>query len=139
MTNRNAVGVCIVLVLAVATGVAAAEPAAPRWLSGPDRAFNCTHYLEGEVAYRKPVQVKPGRPMTLDLPVDKVVKFTLSAAPAEKRGKVTYSLEGAPPGANLTGEVRVEGRAHARPGVSDRARRPRWGCGGSMADVGPDR
>jgi hypothetical protein len=77
--------------------------AAPRWVSGPERAYNCTHYLEGAVAWRSPAEAKPGAAMSLVLPVDKVMKFTLAAQPANKGHKVSYSVEGPPPGAKLTG------------------------------------
>jgi hypothetical protein len=87
----------------IAASSAAAAPAGPRWVAGPDRAFNCTHYLDGVVEFRHPAQAKPGEAMSLVLPVDKVAKFTLEAQPAQKGHKVTYSIEGAPAGAKLDG------------------------------------
>jgi hypothetical protein len=77
--------------------------AAPRFTSGPDRAFNCTHYLGAASGWKKPPRVEPGEAMDLTLPNDKVMKFTLVAQPTKKAGKVTFALEGAPAGAMLTG------------------------------------
>jgi hypothetical protein len=106
-----------VWILAVVASRAAASPAGPRWLAGPDRAYNCTHYLEGKVEWRHAAQAKPGEAMSLVLPVDKVAKFTLAAQPAKKGHKVTYAIEGAPPGAKLDGakfEWKVAGQPDQR-------------------------
>jgi hypothetical protein len=72
---------------------------APVFTQGPERAFNCTHYLDGAVAYQKPAAAGPGDAMSLHLPVDKVVKFKVAAKPASAR----FSIDHAPPGATLTG------------------------------------
>jgi hypothetical protein len=100
------------IVVIAMTGTAAASPA---WVSGPDRAYNCTHYLEGPVEWKKPVEAKPGESMSLVLPVDKVMKFTLAANAAKRGASVTYALEDAPPGAKLAGakfEWKVAGAAN---------------------------
>jgi hypothetical protein len=92
----------LVVVGLVAAGSVAG--AAPRFTSGPDRAFNCTHYLGAASGWKKPPRVEPGEAMDLTLPDDKVMKFTLAAQPTKKKaGKVTFALEGAPAGATLDG------------------------------------
>lgn len=99
----------VAILLLVLFGTAHATTSAPVFTSGPERAFNCTHYLDGEVEWKKPAQVEPGDPMALHLPVDKVVKLKL----ATKR-KATFSLETPPPGAKLVGanfEWKVAGTA----------------------------
>jgi hypothetical protein len=74
--------------------------AGPVFTQGPERVFNCTHYLDGAAAYHQPIQVKPGEPLSLHLPVDKLVKFVIAA---KAKGKVAFSLDHAPPGATLKG------------------------------------
>jgi hypothetical protein len=101
------------LLVLIASGSVAA--AGPRWLSGPDRAYNCTHYLEGSVAWNHPAEAKPGEAMSLVLPVDKIATFTLSAQPAKKGHKLTYAIEGAPPGAKLVGS-KFEWKVAGAPG-----------------------
>jgi hypothetical protein len=131
------------LVIAVLMVASTARADGPRWLSGPDRAYNCTHYLEGDVAWRRPVEARPGESMSLVLPVDKVMKFTLAARPARRGDKLTYALEGAPPGARLTGaafEWKVAGAPGQRFELSlvaiEGDARARWPVSIRIADAG---
>lgn len=87
----------VLLIVCLLAHTAAAD--GPKWLAGPDRAYNCTHYLVAPVSYKHPPQIAPGDKMMLTMPRDKVMKFTLSA----KGKKVRYELESPPPGAKLTG------------------------------------
>ena len=78
----------------------------PVFTAGPDKAFNCTHYFDNGTA-------KPGEPMDLRFPVDKVVKFKLAARASKKGEKVAFSLVDAPPAAKLNAasfEWKVEGK-----------------------------
>jgi hypothetical protein len=95
------IAISLVLVMVALTGVAAAPLHGPTWSAGPDKAYNCTHYLDVMAGWKSPPRVDPGEPMKLVMRTDKVMKFTLAAKSATKRGKVTFALDGAPTGAKL--------------------------------------
>lgn len=79
-------------------------PAGPTWVSGPDKAYNCTHYLDVPTGWKAAPQVSAGQAMKLVMRRDKDMKFTLVArSSTKKKSKVTFELENAPPGAKLAG------------------------------------
>jgi hypothetical protein len=84
-----------IVVVAFARIASAETMAGPQWVSGPDRAYNCTHYLDQAAEFRHAPQVKPGEPMKLVMRRDKEMTFALAAK--AKRGKVHFELDGTPP------------------------------------------
>lgn len=97
------VRVALIVIIACSARVVAADPLpGPTWVAGPDKAYNCTHYLDQPSAWKAPPRVNAGEPMKLVMRKGKVMKFTLAAKPVTK-GKVTYELETPPPGAKLAG------------------------------------
>ena len=98
------VKLAILAIILCAAHVAAADPLpGPKWVSGPDKAYNCTHYLDRPTGWEAPPRVNAGEPMKLVMRKDKVMQFTLAAKALNKRGKVAYELETPPPGAKLAG------------------------------------
>jgi len=98
----------VLLIICVLATTAAADPT---WIAGPDRAYNCTHYLGAASGWKHAPQIAPGERMVLTMPRDKVMKFTLSA----KGKQVRYELESPPPGAKLTG-AKFEWKVAGTPG-----------------------
>jgi hypothetical protein len=91
------------VIVALTASIASADVKGPTWTAGPDKAYNCTHYLDHGAAWKDPPRAWPGKAMKLVMRRDKDMKFTLAAKPAKRGGKVTYELENAPAGAKLVG------------------------------------
>ncbi len=137
------VRLAIIAVVVCVVRVAIADPVpGPKWISGPDKAYNCTHYLDQPSGWEAPPRVNAGEPMKLVMRKDKVMQFTLAARATTKKGKVSFELETPPPGAKLAGAKfswTVAGTSgqkfdFAVVAVGDDGGRTRWPLGVTIAD-----
>ncbi len=137
------VRLAIIAVVVCVVRVAIADPVpGPKWISGPDKAYNCTHYLDQPSGWEAPPRVNAGEPMKLVMRKDKVMQFTLAASATTKKGKVSFELETPPPGAKLAGAKfswTVAGTSgqkfdFAVVAVGDDGGRTRWPLGVTIAD-----